>query len=162
MTTQLSAPLSDYIGRTVDFLFYDNLKERGESLLTPTLALPGQSGALITGIQKLVQRFLLELLTERGSMPYALNRGTLFMAQLRAGVIRTSQELFASFSVAALDVQTQLQLEELATDPLDERFKQARLLAVDLSGDHASLTIQIISLAETDYTVIYPLRITSL
>ena len=162
MSTQLSAQIFDYVGRTVDFLFYDNLKISGESLLTPALALPGQSGALITGIQKLVQRFLLELLTERGSMPHALNRGTLFMAQLRAGVIRTSQDLFASFSVAALDVQTRLQLEELTTDPPDERFKKADLLSTDLSGDTASLTIQITSLADTTYTVVYPLRVTSL
>ena len=56
--TQLSASVKDYVGRTVDYLAFDDARARDNTLLTQTLVKAGQSGALITGIEKLVQRFL--------------------------------------------------------------------------------------------------------
>jgi hypothetical protein len=158
--TQLSGTLHQYVGRTVDVLAFDDAKATGDALLTQTLVQPGQSGALITGIEKLVQRFLLELLTEQGSMPYALARGTFFMTQIRAGMLSTSQDLFAAFGAAELEIRTNLRTEEdVATNPADERYKSASLLAASLQGDLAVLTIQVMSVADVSRTVIYPLRV---
>ena len=56
---QLSGTLAQYEGRTVDFLAFEDMKASGDTQLTQALVLPGQAGALITGIEKLVQRFLL-------------------------------------------------------------------------------------------------------
>lgn len=159
--TQLAAGVRDYAGRTVDYLAFDNAKKTGEALLNQTLA--ERSGALITGIEKLVQRFLIELLTEKGSLDYDLNRGTFFMTQLRSGVVRTSQELFAAFSSAEVDVRNNLRLEEDAdTDPDDEQYSLAILQNASLLGDTATLTIQVMSGAGESRTVIYPLRIAAI
>jgi hypothetical protein len=158
--TQLSAPISAYVGRTVDMLAFDDAKATGEAKLTQALVQPQQSGALTTGIQKLVQRFLIELLTERGSLEYLPDRGTFFITQVRAGSIRTSQELFVAFSSAELDLRNNLRLEDNAsTDPLDEQYGSATLLAASLSGDTASLSIEVTSAAGTSRKVIYPLRV---
>jgi len=162
MTTLLSSPLSAYVGRTVDYLAFDNARATGESLLTPALVLPGNSGALITGIEKLTQRFLLELLTEQGSLIYQPDRGTLFITHVRAGIVRTSQDLFAEFSASEIAVRVNLRNEESATDPADERYASATLLSATLEGDSASLVIQISSLAGESRKFIYPLRVTAI
>jgi hypothetical protein len=161
--TQLSATVKDYVGRTVDLLAFDDARSSGDTLLTPALVQPGQSGALITGIEKLVQRFLIELLTEQGSLDYQLARGTFFMTSLRAGVVRTSQDLFAEFSSAEVDVRDNLQLEEdFANDPADERYRAAELISASLFGDTATLTIRVDSVAGDSRTVIYPLRVAAI
>jgi len=163
MSTQLSAPVKTYVGRTVDYLAFDDAKAAGDTLLTQTLVLPGQSGALITGIEKLVQRFLLELLTEQGSLEYDVNRGTLFITHIRAGYIRTSQDLISAFNAAEVVLRNNLRLEEdVKKDPADERYQTATLINATLTGDQAYLKIQILSVAGTSRTVIYPLRITAI
>lgn len=158
--TQLSGTAAQYGGRTVDFLAFENMKVKGDALLTQTLVLPGQTGALITGIEKLVQRFLLELLTERGSLHYAPQRGTFFITKIRAGMITTSQALFAVFNASELELRNNLKMEEnKLIEPADELYKQSNLLAASLLGDVATLSIQVQSMAEESRTVIYPLRI---
>lgn len=157
---QLSGTVEQYGGRTVDFLAFENMKSKGDTLLTQTLVLPGQTGALITGIEKLVQRFLLELLTEKGSLLYAQHRGTFFITKIRAGMVRTSQALFSVFNSSELELRTNLKLEDnKLIEPADERYKQSKLLAASLLGDVATLSIQVQSMAEENRIVIYPLRI---
>jgi hypothetical protein len=157
---QLSASIADYAGRTVDMLAFDDAKASGEAKITQLLVLPGQSGALTTGIQKLAQRFLIELLTERGSLEYLPDRGTFFITQIRAGIIRTSQDLFTAFSTAEIELRNNLRLEDnVANDPTDEQYRSATLTAVSLFGDTATLTIEVTSAAGTTRKVIYPLRV---
>lgn len=156
----LSTSVLDYVGRTIDVLAFDDAKAKGEALLTQTLVKEGQSGALITGISKLAQRVLIELLTEKGSLTYDPTRGTALMTAFRAGLIQTTQELQSTFALAELDVRLNLGLEETTDDPDDERYDSMELLAVSLDQDTASLTIRVNSLAGDSRVVIYPLRST--
>lgn len=163
MNTQLTASVQDYAGRTVDYLAFDDAKASGDTLLTQALVQAGQSGALITGIEKLVQRFLVELLTEKGTLEYQPNRGSFFMTSLRHGIVRTSADLFSEFSAAELDVRENLLLEEdFSTDPKDERYAGAVLTSATLFGDTATLHIQVSSVAGETRTVIYPLRLAAI
>jgi hypothetical protein len=155
----LSANVKDYQGRTVDLLAFDGARASGDTLLSQELAAPGRPGALITGIEKLVQRVLLELLTEQGSLTYSPDRGTFFMTSLRLGQVRTSQALFSAFSSAELDVKINITGDETAEDPADERYGSVTLLSVSLLGDTATLSIRVTSLAGEGRTVIYPLRV---
>lgn len=160
---QLSASVVDYVGRSVDVLAFDDAKASGEAKLSQELVKPKQSGALTTGIQKLAQRFLIELLTEKGSLEYLPERGTFFITQIRAGIIRTSQDLFAAFSTAERELRNNLRLEDnLETDPKDEQYQSATLLNASLFGDMATLTIEVTSAAGTTRKVIYPLRVASI
>lgn len=161
MPEALSGTIDQYVGKKADYLIFDGLREAGDTLLTQSLALPRQSGASVVGVQKLVQRFLLELLTDRGSIPYRPTRGTFFTIRFRSGAIRTSQELFSEFVSAELFIRTALSLEETAADPPDERYGEARLLSAELFADTAALSIQITSRAGNSRQVIYPLRSTT-
>ncbi len=158
MSELLSASIQSYVGRTVDYLAFDEAKLT-RTRLTQRLVLPGQSGALIAGIEKLTQRFLLELLTEQGSLEYQPSRGTFFITEIRAGAIRTSQQLISSFSSAELTLRNSLVQEELDSDPADERYRSAVLNSAAVSGDTATLDITLSSQAGESRTVIYPLRI---
>jgi hypothetical protein len=160
---QLSASVLDYVGRTVDILAFDDARASGEAKLTQDLVQPRQSGALTTGIQKLAQRFLIELLTERGSLEYLPARGTFFITQIRAGIIRTSQDLFVAFSAAERELRNNLRLEDnLENDPQDEQYQSATLTNASLFGDTAILNIDVTSAAGTTRKVIYPLRVASI
>jgi hypothetical protein len=157
--TIYSGTAQQYKGKTVDFLLYDGAKPKSEVQVIQELVLPGQSGALITGPLKLAQRFMLELLTERGSMIYNLNRGTFFMTQIRAGLVSTPADLFQLFASSELELRNTLKLEDASSMPADERYVSADLLDVTLVGDTASLQIRIDSAAGTSREIIFPLRI---
>jgi hypothetical protein len=153
--------IQDYIGRKIDILaYYTEETGVGEVQLKPELAPQGTGGLITTGIQKLAQRFLLELLTEKGSMLYLPTRGCDFMKEARLGYLRTPLDVMASFSAALSDIKRNLRLEESATDAADEKLASAEVLSVSLSGDKASVHVQVLSQAGTTRTVVAPLAVT--
>ena len=159
---KLSGTITEYAGRTSDVLAFDGMKEQGDVRLNQELVATGESGALTTGIQKLAQRFLLELLTEKGSLIYEPDRGTFFITRFRMGLLRTSQDLYSAFSSAVTDAKIQLAQEESDQDPPDERYFSAKLLGASLLGDQASLSIRLTSQAGDSRVVIYPLRVAAI
>tara|TARA_R110000824_G_scaffold25456_3_gene88700 strand:+ start:14437 stop:14925 length:489 start_codon:yes stop_codon:yes gene_type:complete len=159
--SQLSGTVQQYQGRTIDYLAFDDAKASGDALLSPSLIKPGQSGAITTGIQKLVQRFLLELLTETGSLDYQPGRGCFFITKVRAGLVRTSASLFSVFATAEVDIRNNLRNEDTFSDPDDERYQRATLISASLSGDTAFLNIRVLSVAGESREVIYPLRVSA-
>ena len=150
--------LSDYIGRTVDVLAYQGARSRGEALLIQQLVSNTNSGQITTGVQKLAQRFLLELLTEQGSMTYLPSRGCTFITEANQGGWRSALDVQAAFSSALTDIEANLTEEESDDDPDDERFDSADLLAVTFTIGSVSLFIQINSVAGTSRTAILPLE----
>ena len=153
--------VEQYVGRTVDILAYQGgAVSGGEVLLSQSLANQHNSGQITTGIQKLAQRFLLELLTEKGSMVYEEARGCAFMEDARLGRLQTALDVLSSFSAALVDIQHNLILEERESDPLDERFSSAEILNISFSRNSASILVRVISEAGTSRKVIAPLTIT--
>lgn len=151
---------SNYIGRTIDLLAYQGAPGRGEVLAEQTLVRPGQTGQITTGIQKLAQRFLLELLTEKGSIPHLPNRGCQFMTDANAGTFQNQYDVLASFSQALVDITENLQAEESLSDPDDERFDSAEVENISFANGSASVTVRIYSLAGSSREVIAPLNTT--
>lgn len=152
--------IESYTGRSFDLLAYPGGTSRGSAQLTAALASETSSGQITTGIQKLAQRFLIELMTEKGSMTYLPLRGCDFMRDARLGYWRSVLDVMASFSASLIDIKQNLQAEESVDDDDDERFSDAEVVAVTLEGDSASITIRVTSLAGTDRTFITPLSIT--
>jgi hypothetical protein len=134
-----------YIGRTIDVAAFQNVTDH-KTLLVQALAEPGKSGTILTGVAKLGQRFLMELLTKRGSMRFLPNRGCNFMIEAQLGYIRTQFDLLSSFSRALLDVAENLKNEEADTDPLDERFGSAEIDSLEFDGSNAKIFIRVTSL----------------
>ena len=153
--------ITDYLGRTHDLLGYQGGNVAGgEVLLTQALATEINSGQITTGIQKLAQRFLLELLTENGSLTYLPNRGCDFMSKARLGNFLTPLDVLSAFSASLVDIRGNLEAEESEDDEDDERFLNAEAKSVTLNAGSATLHIQITSRAENTRIIIAPLNIT--
>jgi hypothetical protein len=149
--------VADYAGRMIDVLAFDGATPSGIAPLAQVLAQPGQSGKVCSGIQKLGQRVLVELLTEAGSMPYAPRRGTQLMTLLREGSLRTQADFMQAVSSSLTQLQQNLWSEESSTDPTDEQFASATVVSVNLAFDTASVELEVTSVAGSTAQVILPI-----
>lgn len=139
--------LVPYITGTYDVLAFRGVRKEGEVRLEQSLADENSGGEITTGINKMVQRFLLRLLTERGSIKYQQDEGTDFIRRLRLGQIRTETALRSAFTIAEIRIKAAFTREEQEDDIDDERFDRAELTAVVIRPGFANLTIQIRSQA---------------
>lgn len=114
-------------------------------------------GRLLTGLEKLAQRFLLELITDTGSMTYKADRGGNLFAFLKTGA-SSELDVFHAFNMALLTVATNLQSEEIATDPDNERFGSASLINISLAPGSYTLTISIVSLSGEALNLLWPIQ----
>ncbi len=135
--------VTEFVGRQVDVVAFYGTQEQGEILLDQTLFIVGESGRLTTGIVRLGQRFLIELLTERGSMKYRPERGSTFMLEVRRGQIRTQIDLFAAFSRGLIDVARNLRAYETDTDALDEKFGGSKITGVEFRPGEAKVHVEV-------------------
>jgi len=151
--------VAKYVGRSVDLLAYQAENVPGKQEAIQSLTGDGaHSGRITTGIQKLAQRFLLELLTERGSMIYKPARGCLFMTEAKQGQFQSQLDVFASFSAALVDIRRNLQSEESESDPDDERYQSAEILLVTFVTGSAGVQVKVHSRAGSSRTVVAPLN----
>lgn len=151
---------TQYIGRTVDVLAYRGANVHGgEARLTKQLVGDGDGGEITTGIQKLSQQFLLELLTVKGSVFAEPERGCSFMADARSGAWRTVTDVFVSFAAALADLETTFDRLDDETAPDDERYADAEIIAVTLAAGAASVSIRVTSQAGDSRVVIAPLSV---
>lgn len=135
--------VNQYIGRTVDVSAFQGSQPRGEVQLTQALALPGESGQLISGIVKLGQRFLIELLTMKGSLRHRPERGSTFMIEVYGQRIRTVTDLYAAFARGLVDVQRNLTAEDRESDPLDEQYAGATITRAEFQGGQAKVFVAV-------------------
>jgi hypothetical protein len=155
------ASAAAYAGRTFDVLAFQGAKATGDTLLVNALATSvNDSGEICTGVQKLAQRWLIEFLTIQGTLAYLPTRGCEFMFLVQTGQLRTTLDAEQAFYLAASQVKTNLQAEELGTEPDDERFDSVNLISIVVTGDKLTLYTQINSLAGTSRSVILPIPVT--
>lgn len=150
--------LQDYATRKYDFLAFQKIDGRTDGAVGMALYSEDTSGRIITGIQKLAQRWALEFLTERGTMRFLPERGCDFMTSVRQGRFKTQADVLASFAEASLSITRNLRQEEYAEMPLDERFDDAVITSVTLLPGYVNLRVMITSLAGEERAVILPIE----
>ena len=151
----------DYLDRKFDVLAFAGASPRTAVLLQQSLFRAGTSGEVCTGVQKLAQRWALEFLTIRGSMPFHMqSRGSDFLRWVRQGRLQTEYDVRAYFNFAAQQVSTNLLNEEVATMHPEDRFDRASLLQLQLHGTSLALVVNVRSLAGDNRQVILPIHIT--
>lgn len=148
--------LQDYANRKYDYLGLQGVKLLGDAKLGLELFRPDNNGQICAGIQKLSQRWLLEFMTESGSMPGRPTRGTGFMTAVRQGRIQNAITASAEFEAATMVIGRNLQNEEYADMPDDERFSSAELLSVAILPGYLQLRVKINSVAGDAREVILP------
>lgn len=147
----------DYKDRAYDVMAFQDVSRYGDTLLTMALFDAKTGGTISTGIQKLAQRWVLEFLTELGSMPGLPERGTTFMTLVRQGRLRTYNDVSSNFIFSALSARLNLQQEETDEWPNDERINGVDLLSVEFAPGYANLKVELTSLAGTARQVILPI-----
>lgn len=157
----MATTISDYLGRTVDVVAYDpGDKPEGLRQLQLQMASQEHGGKICSGIQKIGQRFMLRLLTPRGSMQHLPNEGCEFLLDARRGAWRGPSDVFSSFASASADILEAFMSEELDDDPDDEKLEDAELLAVTLDGDRATVSVRLTTLAGDARVFLQPLPVT--
>ncbi len=152
--------IADYQGRTIDVFAFDGVIPDGEALLDQQLFDDKQSGLVCTGIQKLAQRFILELLTDKGSMYGKPDNGTGLLRAYRESTVRSEMDAAQEWAFAVNEALANMRKEEADTDPDDERIDTVELDNVAFAAGikvayHAKLT----SRAGASRTVVLPLPI---
>lgn len=148
--------LQDYATRRYDLLAFEGVHPEKESRLNLLLFSKKNSGQICAGIQKLAQRWLLEFLTERGSMIGKPERGCEFMRLVRTGILRNQTDVFYAFSDAETVIQQNLRQEETDTMDDDERIDSATAISISFLPGYAQLRIEITSLTGNTREIILP------
>lgn len=118
-------------------------RKPGGGIMDASIIPNGTGGFGIAGYAKLVQRFLMELLTELGSVSFDSNKGTNFLTDARLGKWRTSRDVAQSFAAAELTARQNLKADETPTTPADEVYSSASLLSASVNGDQVVIHVQI-------------------
>jgi hypothetical protein len=114
------------------------------------------AGRAVTGILKLAQHALLELLTVKGSRPFNQASGTSLLSFVRQGLIRNEVDAYVYFQYAVGELQQNLLAAETAADPDDERFVSLVILSVTFTPQQVSYRTQLTSRAGTARELILP------
>ena len=142
---------------TVDIALYQ--PEAPGTPYTPAIATLTSSGRRLSGAEKLAQRFLLELTTEKGSMTFSPTRGCNFLSVLRAGgIVRHEGDILTVFYSSLLDITNNLTAEELDTDPDDERFSSAELARIEINTGNITLQVSLHSRSNQVSTITFPVQ----
>jgi len=107
---------------------------------------PAEMFSTVSGEKKLVQRFLIELFTPRGSIPFAPQRGTSLMHNWRRGTV-SPVVAHQIFSIAVSEAGSNLMAEETESHPLNERFGGVGIDSVDILFDRIKARLVIYSRA---------------
>lgn len=138
------------MSKTIDlFAFKDNKGSLDMQLLE-------DGGYVCSGIQKLVQDWVLLFLTPRGSVTFDPDRGCDFVTETQHA--RTEYAINRAFIFANDDVVTQLKSNESEDQSDDERIQSAELKDIALFGNEISISVKITSRAGDSREVVLPVN----
>ncbi|MFC1453595.1 hypothetical protein ACFLQL_00255 [Verrucomicrobiota bacterium] len=115
---------------------------------------------VITGIQKLVQRYMILFLTTEESVHFNQEIGTNFVNALLQNGIKLYNQLFGLFAISNISVIKQLSLDTEGM-PDDEILKSAELVDfdIDTANQRLRLNVKIISMAGDAVEFVLPTAI---
>jgi len=153
------AETTDYSGRAVDVsvLQYPDTTTPGGSTVSPAFGNPSRFCA---GPQKLIQRYIIMMLTNIGSQPEYPGFAASFLWTLQAGIspvdtIRARQIFsIADYAVVGIIKNYQITNPNL---PLDEQLANTRLVKLALNGGYAGFDVQLTTLAGSAVNFLVPL-----
>lgn len=140
-------PSTDYSGRLVDLEYLQTvMTPTGVTPVSKSLAL--KQPKMVTGLQKLLQRYTILLLTNIGDVYLAPSQGTDFIANVLKGGGRSRGHIIRTWAFANVDVVAQLRREDNDTDlygPVedDERIARADLIDYTVNTSTSMLNLVI-------------------
>lgn len=146
---------ADYVGKTIDLWAFQQLKG-GSDLLEQSMLLP-VPGYICTGIEKLIQRWIIEFFTKQGSMPFQPERGSTFMTAFSRGELQIEADLIAEFGFAADQIFNNIVAATSENAPAEEVLQTAVLNEISILADQLQLIVTITSAAGTSRQIILPI-----
>lgn len=152
---------TDYTGRLVDvnicYQFYPSVTPQKLNFQF------GQVSSYIAGVQKLVQRYVIALLTNIGSQFNYPDFGTNLISSIQKGTFVKGEDIKHIFNFANYEVLTAFKSyqKENPTLPTDEMLNAAILVSytIDKPSASVSLKIQLLTVAGDNVTVLLPVPI---
>lgn len=146
----------DYVGRRVDVLVFQD-SGHGALRLQDLFGFD-EMGRVCAGVQKVAQRWLIQLLTPIGSKAYSED-GTNLIPDIRSGRIRTDSDAMLSFQLANLRAIRRVQASEEDGDPDDERLSSTELKGLAIAEDRIELRVQLTTRAGGSRELLVPLSV---
>ncbi len=155
----VSSVTTDYSGRQKDVFIFHGINPYSPDRLTVTPKF-GKVSGFCAGVQKLVQRYAISLLTQTGSQEDFPDFGSSLLTEAANGhrgiSIEDIRHIF-NFANAKVVVAFREYQAENPDLPLDEQLDYAILENVEVSGDYLSLDIRISTLSGDSVPVVLPL-----
>lgn len=150
---------TDYTARKKDINLFE-LPDASKAAAQTVLPKFGKNARFCAGVQKLIQKYAVILLTNVNSQANYPDFGTDFMYTLRAGIspvdkLRASQ-IFNLASYDAVSTLKNFQIDHPEI-PLDERIASATLSSITLYGGLASFDVSITTEAGSTVDFLVPL-----
>lgn len=155
----ISGISSDYTGRLKDISIFQS---PDASIVGPQDIAPsfGGTAKFCSGVQKLIQRYAIILLSDAGSQFNYPLFGTAFMSTIKAGISPVDKlAAIQIFSLASYRTVTFLKnyQAEHPEIPLDERIARADVINVELYGSYAAFDVRIYTEAGDSVKFLVPL-----
>jgi len=125
-----------------------SLLQRGfGSDLTQSLSLPYLSGAFATGVAKLLQNVVAELLTLRGSVRFDPQYGCNLVNQIGVTNVSSLSDVNHLINVAVIDVQDNMRRRIIGDEPLDEMLDRIVVERLQQELDSVKVFLRVYSRA---------------
>jgi hypothetical protein len=143
---------------TYDLLVFQHPGDGVVRLTSQSLYVNGQNGVLVTGMQKLIQSWLLEFLTVPGTSGFHLrDRGTFFIPTLQASIAGSELGIRSAFNFAAARIYENFRKRYTSTTPPEERLGPVSLDNIVISPGFLQLKITITNSLGESGTVTAPI-----
>ena len=150
----------DYSGRTSDILLLRTVKSPGGDQIVSVNAAEEQPH-IVSGIEKMVQRYMVFLLSQAGTCALEPDKGTDLLGDVTSGKIYNIETLRSSVA-RAKSYADKAMLESIEDgDREDESFKSSEIVDLSIDSPRMSvvISIKLTSAAGESYTYITPVPV---
>ena len=154
----------DYSGRTVDLLLLKtilNVPAVSQRVQVDVTDVAGEP-MIVTGVEKLAQRFLLSFVNALGSTKFMENHGTDIVPDVAKGMIYNESTLQTAAATANLIARTQIIKGDDGLDtPDDETLVASDVIGLEFSREKSKIkiSIKLTTAAGTSYVYIIPVGV---
>lgn len=153
----ITGSTTNYSGRKVDLHIFQGVNPNKLSPVTPSF---GKISNFCSGIQKLIQRFAIALMTDLGSQPNYPDFGTKLMSTLNnRNMLFNKADLYPIFNFAAYKVVSEFRDYQAKNYdiPDDEKLNTAYLSDIIISNDSIAFKVTIIPVSGDTTEFLIPL-----
>lgn len=148
---------TNYSGRKVDIHIFQGVNVNKLSPITPSF---GKISNFCSGIQKLIQRYAISLMTELGSQPDYPTFGTKLMSTLNNRNLSFNKaDIYPIFNSASYKVVSEFRDYQAKNSgiPTDEQLNTAYLSDIIITNDSVSFKVTIIPVSGDTTEFLIPL-----